>query len=80
MRGVPSAVAERFSEPPKGEITLVLGPADRLSDAEDEEHALAALDELVSAGLGATAGGRPRRPAHRDEPEHALPALSVTKL
>src|SRR4029077_620759 len=44
VRGSPSAVAERFSEPPKGEITLVLGPADRLSDTEGEERALAALD------------------------------------
>jgi 16S rRNA (cytidine1402-2'-O)-methyltransferase len=52
VRGSPSAVAERFLEPPKGEITLVLGPADRLSDAEGEERALSALDELVSAGVG----------------------------
>jgi 16S rRNA (cytidine1402-2'-O)-methyltransferase len=52
VRGSPSAVAERFLEPPKGEITLVLGPADRLPDGEGEERALAALDELVSAGVG----------------------------
>jgi 16S rRNA (cytidine1402-2'-O)-methyltransferase len=51
VRGTPSAVAERFSEPPKGEITLVLGPSDRSSDPEGEERALAALDELVSAGV-----------------------------
>jgi 16S rRNA (cytidine1402-2'-O)-methyltransferase len=51
VRGTPAAVAERFSEPPKGEITLVLGPSDRSSDPEGEERALAALDELVSAGL-----------------------------
>jgi 16S rRNA (cytidine1402-2'-O)-methyltransferase len=51
VRGTPAAVAERFSEPPKGEITLVLGPSDRSSDPAGEERALAALDELVSAGV-----------------------------
>jgi 16S rRNA (cytidine1402-2'-O)-methyltransferase len=51
VRGTPAAVAERFSEPPKGEITLVLGPFDRSSDPAGEERALAALDELVSAGV-----------------------------
>jgi 16S rRNA (cytidine1402-2'-O)-methyltransferase len=52
VRGSPPTVAARFSEPPKGEITVVLGPAAGSEDAGDEEQALAALDELVSAGVG----------------------------
>jgi 16S rRNA (cytidine1402-2'-O)-methyltransferase len=51
VRGSPSGVATRFSEAPKGEITLVLGPSSGSEGSGDEEQALAALDELVSAGL-----------------------------
>jgi 16S rRNA (cytidine1402-2'-O)-methyltransferase len=51
VRGSPSEIAARFSEPPKGEITLVLGPSGGAEASVDEEQALAALDELVSAGL-----------------------------
>jgi 16S rRNA (cytidine1402-2'-O)-methyltransferase len=50
-RGTASEVAQRFAVPPKGEITLVLGaPADRRDD-DVEGKALAALAELVVAGV-----------------------------
>ena len=46
-RGDASALAERYAEPPKGEITLVLGPV----EAEPRRgEARAAVAELVSAG------------------------------
>ena len=51
VRGDAAAVAARFSGPPKGEITVVLGPASGSEDSREEEQALAALDELVAAGL-----------------------------
>jgi 16S rRNA (cytidine1402-2'-O)-methyltransferase len=56
VRGNPSAVAERFSEPPKGEITVVFGPSAESASSRDEDLALAALDELVSAGLARRQG------------------------
>src|SRR5207249_2073969 len=49
VRGSAVEVAARFADPPKGEITLVLGPG-----AEDEEDATAAVEavaDLVAAGL-----------------------------
>ncbi len=48
-RGTAAELAERFAEPPKGEITLVIGPAP--SRVVDEAGALAAVAELVDAGL-----------------------------
>ena len=48
VRGTAAEVAARFSEPPKGEIVLVLGAADVV---RDEEAPLAAVAELVEAGL-----------------------------
>jgi 16S rRNA C1402 (ribose-2'-O) methylase RsmI len=41
-------VAQRFTEPPKGEITLVLGPVE--APVRDDEEALAAVAELVAGG------------------------------
>jgi 16S rRNA (cytidine1402-2'-O)-methyltransferase len=50
VRGTAAVVAERFDVPPKGEITLVVGPADaRDGGAEGEERGLAAVAELVAA-------------------------------
>jgi 16S rRNA (cytidine1402-2'-O)-methyltransferase len=49
VRGTALEVAERFAEPPKGEITLVVGPAvaiDRVA-----RDAAAAVAELVAAGV-----------------------------
>ena len=48
VRGTVSELAERFAEPPRGEVTLVLGAAEA---AADEPAALAAVGELVEAGL-----------------------------
>jgi 16S rRNA (cytidine1402-2'-O)-methyltransferase len=51
VRGSAAEVAERFAEPPKGEITLVIGPA-AVGDTEPaEDDALAAVSELVAAGV-----------------------------
>ena len=47
VRGDASALAERYAEPPKGEITLVLGPVEV---APRRAEARAAVAELVSAG------------------------------
>jgi 16S rRNA (cytidine1402-2'-O)-methyltransferase len=49
VRGTAAEVAERFSQPPKGEIALVLGPAGAAD--VDEEAALRAVGELVDEGL-----------------------------
>jgi 16S rRNA (cytidine1402-2'-O)-methyltransferase len=48
-RGTASEVATRFAEPPKGEITLVLGPG--AGPAVDDAPALEAVAELVAAGV-----------------------------
>jgi 16S rRNA (cytidine1402-2'-O)-methyltransferase len=49
-RGTAAELAERFGEAPKGEITLVLGPG-AMPDGGGESRALAAVAELVGAGL-----------------------------
>jgi 16S rRNA (cytidine1402-2'-O)-methyltransferase len=50
--GTAAELAERFAAPPKGEITLVLGPATAREDAgKGEERGLAAVAELVAAGV-----------------------------
>ena len=49
FRGPAKAVAERFSGTVKGEITIVIGPADA-SKGGDEDLALEAVAELVAAG------------------------------
>jgi 16S rRNA (cytidine1402-2'-O)-methyltransferase len=48
VRGTATEVSRTFHESPKGEITLVLGPRERVVD---EEPALAAVAELVDAGI-----------------------------
>jgi 16S rRNA (cytidine1402-2'-O)-methyltransferase len=48
VRGPVTDVAARFAEPPKGEITLVLGPATARADPRE---AVAAVAELVAAGV-----------------------------
>jgi 16S rRNA (cytidine1402-2'-O)-methyltransferase len=50
-RGTAAELAERFAEPPKGEIALVIGPAAAVGERADERDALAAVAELVEAGL-----------------------------
>jgi 16S rRNA (cytidine1402-2'-O)-methyltransferase len=49
VRGTAADVAARFAEPPKGEITLVLGAGESTTD--DSAVAVAAVAELVAAGL-----------------------------
>jgi 16S rRNA (cytidine1402-2'-O)-methyltransferase len=49
VRGTPLELAERFAEPPRGEITLVLGPADL--PVPDESSGVEAVAELVTAGV-----------------------------
>lgn len=50
VRGPAEEVAARFSEPPKGEITLVVEAA--AGAPADEESALAAMRELAQLGVG----------------------------
>ncbi|MGD0714262.1 MAG: 16S rRNA (cytidine(1402)-2'-O)-methyltransferase [Gaiellaceae bacterium] len=49
-RGTAAELAARFAEPPKGEITLVVGPA-AAEAGGGEDEALAAVAELVEAGV-----------------------------
>jgi 16S rRNA (cytidine1402-2'-O)-methyltransferase len=49
VRGTAAEVAARFGEPPRGEITVVIGGAE--AAAADEAGALEAVAELVGAGL-----------------------------
>jgi 16S rRNA (cytidine1402-2'-O)-methyltransferase len=53
VRGTGAQLAERFREPPKGEITLVLGaaPDARAEQTTPDVEALAAVAELVGAGV-----------------------------
>jgi len=49
VRGAAAEVAALVSEPPKGEVTLVIGPGE--GEPADEATASAAVGELVEAGL-----------------------------
>ncbi len=51
VRGTAAELALRFDAPPKGEITLVLGPAAVPDDSASTEPALAAVRELVADGV-----------------------------
>ena len=51
VRGSAAEVAARFPEPPKGELTLVVGAADEKGGDADAREALAAVIELVAAGV-----------------------------
>jgi 16S rRNA (cytidine1402-2'-O)-methyltransferase len=50
VRGPAADVAARFGSPPKGEITLVIGPPSAPATV-DEDTALEAVAELVDAGV-----------------------------
>jgi 16S rRNA (cytidine1402-2'-O)-methyltransferase len=52
VRGTAAEVAARFAEPPKGEITLVLAGQPGASEGRTDAEALAAVAELVQAGVG----------------------------
>ena len=49
-RGSAAELAAAFSEPPKGEITLVIGAGERRHADTDEQEATAAVARLVAAG------------------------------
>jgi 16S rRNA (cytidine1402-2'-O)-methyltransferase len=51
IRGPVREVAKRFSAPPKGEITLVVGAREGGRVDADEAAALETLRELVTAGV-----------------------------
>jgi 16S rRNA (cytidine1402-2'-O)-methyltransferase len=50
VRGTAAELAEQFQAPPRGEITLVLGPAET-ADHLDEALALEAVAELLASGV-----------------------------
>jgi 16S rRNA (cytidine1402-2'-O)-methyltransferase len=52
VRGTAAEVAARFAEPPKGEITLVLGWQPGAPAGRTDAEALTAVAELVQAGVG----------------------------
>jgi 16S rRNA (cytidine1402-2'-O)-methyltransferase len=74
VRGTLSELASRFVEPPRGEITLVLGPTEVSVDPEREAAARAAVADLVRAGAPRRAAaevvsrltGAPRNALYRD--------------
>jgi 16S rRNA (cytidine1402-2'-O)-methyltransferase len=51
VRGSVAELASRFSEPPRGEITLVLGPHEVVEASASAEAAAEAVAELVRAGV-----------------------------
>ena len=54
VRGPASEVAARFAAPPKGEVTVVIGPSQRGGEADRarrEAEAAAAVAELLAAGV-----------------------------
>jgi 16S rRNA (cytidine1402-2'-O)-methyltransferase len=51
VRGTAAELTARFDAPPKGEITLVIGPAVAALEDGHEERALAAVADLVAAGV-----------------------------
>ena len=51
VRGPARDVAARFAEAPKGEITLVVGGTEQRVESASESEAVAAVGELVAAGV-----------------------------
>jgi 16S rRNA (cytidine1402-2'-O)-methyltransferase len=51
VRGTAREVASRFADPPKGEVTLVIGPAAELEHGRTRREAVAVVAELVAAGV-----------------------------
>jgi len=51
VRGSAADVAKRFPEPPKGELTLVIGGVVEARTGAEESDAVAAVRELVAAGV-----------------------------
>ena len=57
-RGSAAELADRFAEPPKGEIALVLGTAPAGDAPASRKEAAAAVAELVAAGVGRNQAAR----------------------
>ena len=51
VRGPAADVAERYAEPPKGEVTLVIGAGDEERGRVEADDAIEAVGELVAAGV-----------------------------
>ena len=51
VRGTAAELADRFDEPPRGEVTLVLGPGSGDQPEAREQSGVAAVAELVEAGV-----------------------------
>ncbi|HEY7004221.1 MAG TPA: 16S rRNA (cytidine(1402)-2'-O)-methyltransferase [Gaiellaceae bacterium] len=74
VRGPADVVVGRFRQPPKGEVTLVLGAGNRKRAAAAEQDTLAAVAELIAAGiprrraveLVSRLTGTPRNQLYRD--------------
>jgi len=68
VRGTAAQMAERFSQPPKGEITLVLGPGvagERRIDPAVLRELAGAVGARRAAAIGATLSGRGRNELYR---------------
>src|SRR4051812_21593136 len=68
VRGSAAEMAERFSRPPKGEITLVLARAEasaRPADVEALRELAAEVGARRAAAIGAALTGRPRNELYR---------------
>jgi 16S rRNA (cytidine1402-2'-O)-methyltransferase len=68
VRGTAAEMAERFSQPPKGEITLVLGPGaagERSIDPAVLRELASAVGARRAAAIGATLSGRGRNELYR---------------
>ena len=52
VRGPAADVAARFEEPPKGEITIVLGAAAGPKASDEDDDAVAIVAELLAEGVG----------------------------
>jgi 16S rRNA (cytidine1402-2'-O)-methyltransferase len=74
IRGSLEELAARLADPPRGEVTLVLGPTQVSGGADSDEAAQAAVSELVDAGVPrrkaaavvARLTGVPRNALYRD--------------
>jgi 16S rRNA (cytidine1402-2'-O)-methyltransferase len=71
VRGTAAELADRFEEPPRGEITLVFGPGPEASHRAEAEEAVAALvgagtPRKVAAEVVARLTGEPRNELYRE--------------
>ena len=80
MRGTAAEVAERFSEPPKGEITLVLGSAQAI-EAEETHRRSRRCRARRRGRVARRQRGGARLAAHRRGAQPALPSvISVARF